>query len=126
MTAHFVICKYPFIFNILALLSSSQVVLVVKNPSADPGDAGLIPGSGRFPRRTWQSTPVFLPGESPRTGEPDGIQSIGSQRVIHDRSGLAQHTQFGSSFIHTHTHTHTTQYSSICVCVCVYSKHSRT
>jgi len=26
---------------------------------------GLIPGMGRFPwRRKWQSTPVFLPGES--------------------------------------------------------------
>ena len=123
MTVHFVTCKFPFIFNILALLSSSQVVLVVKNPSADAGDAGLIPGSGRFPSRTWQSTPVFLPGESPRTGEPDGIQYIGSQRVVHDRSSLAQHTQFGNSFIHTHTHTHTL-YSYICVCL--YSKHSRT
>ena len=49
MTAHFVTCKCPFIFNILALLSSSQVVLVVKNPSADAGDAGSIRGSGRSP-----------------------------------------------------------------------------
>ena len=28
-------------------------------------DLGSVPGSGRFPwRRAWQSTPVFLPGES--------------------------------------------------------------
>ena len=27
-------------------------------------DPGLIPGSGRSPRRKWQPTPVFLPGES--------------------------------------------------------------
>ena len=29
------------------------------------GDAGSIPGSGRFPcRRKWPPTPVFFPGES--------------------------------------------------------------
>ena len=27
------------------------------------GDTGLIPGLGRFLRRAWQPTPVFLPGE---------------------------------------------------------------
>ena len=31
--------------------------------------------------RTWQPTPVFLPGESPRTEEPGDLQSTGSQRV---------------------------------------------
>ena len=45
-----------------------QVVLAVKNPTAnaeDVRDIGLIPGSGRSPgARAWQSTPVFLPGES--------------------------------------------------------------
>ena len=35
-------------------------------------------------RRTWQSTPVFLPGESPWTKEPGRLQSMGSQRVGHD------------------------------------------
>ena len=30
----------------------------------DSEDADSIPGSGRFRRRAWQSTPVFLPGES--------------------------------------------------------------
>ena len=30
-------------------------------------------------RRTWQPTPVFLPGESPWTEEPGGLQSMGSQ-----------------------------------------------
>jgi len=35
------------------------------------GDLGPIPGLERFPwRRVWQPTPVFLPGESPRTEEP--------------------------------------------------------
>ena len=30
------------------------------------------------------TTPVFLPGESPGTEEPSGLQSIGLQRVRHD------------------------------------------
>ena len=32
-------------------------------------------------RRAWQPTPLFLPGESPWTQEPGGLQSMGSQRV---------------------------------------------
>ena len=40
--------------------------------------------SGEIPwRRARQPTSVFLPGESPRTEEPGGLQSIGSQRVGH-------------------------------------------
>ena len=31
--------------------------------------------------RAWQPTPVFLPGKSPWTEEPGGLQSLGSQRV---------------------------------------------
>ena len=33
-----------------------------------------------------QPTPVFLPGESPRTEEPGGLQSMGSQREGYDRA----------------------------------------
>ena len=47
---------------------SSQVVLVVKNLLANAGDArdaGSSPRLGRSPgRRKWQTTLVFLPGES--------------------------------------------------------------
>ena len=37
-------------------------------------------------RRKWQSTPVLLSGKSkpPWTEEPDGLRSMGSQRVGHD------------------------------------------
>ena len=35
-------------------------------------------------RRVWQPTPVFLPGESPWTAEPGGLQSMGSQSVRRD------------------------------------------
>ena len=58
---------------------------VSKESACCAGDLGLSPGLGRFPwRRTWQSTLAFLPGESPRTEEPGGFQSMGSQRVRHD------------------------------------------
>ena len=47
---------------------ASQVALVVKNLPANAGDirdADLTPGLGRsLGGRTWQLTPVFLPGES--------------------------------------------------------------
>ena len=34
--------------------------------------------------RKWQPTPILLPGESPWTEKPSGLQSTGSQRVRHD------------------------------------------
>ena len=38
---------------------------MVKNPPANAGDAGSIPGSRRAPgERNGQLTPVFLPGKS--------------------------------------------------------------
>ena len=54
----------------------------VKNPPASAGDAGLIPGSGRFPwRRKWQPTLVFLPGvDIPWIEEPGRVQSMGSEK----------------------------------------------
>ena len=48
------------------------------------------PSVGKIPyRRSRQSTPLFLPGESPWTEEPGGQQSIGSQRIGHNWSDLA-------------------------------------
>ena len=43
-------------------------------------------------RRAWQPTPVSLPGESPWTEEPGGLQSMGSPRVRHDWA--PEHTYF--------------------------------
>ena len=41
---------------------------------------GFHPWVRKIPwRRAWQPTPVFLPGESPWTEEPCGLQSVGSQ-----------------------------------------------
>ena len=47
---------------------------MVKNPPANAGNEGSVPGSGRFPwRRKWQPTPVFLPGKSYEIEEPGGL-----------------------------------------------------
>ena len=57
----------------------------VKNPPANAGEAGLIPGWGEIPWcGKWQPTPVFLPGE------PHGQRSVASyspwcpKRIRHD------------------------------------------
>ena len=41
-------------------------------------------------RRAWQTIPIFLPGESPWTKEPGGLQSMGLQRARH--SWTTKHT----------------------------------
>ena len=91
----------PQSLNLLSLVSFwgsflgpqgvSSVALVVKNPPANAGDfckrCRFDLSVSRIPwRRAWQPTPVFLPGESPWTEEPDGLQSMGSQRVRQERS----------------------------------------
>ena len=48
-------------------------------PGSDPW-IGKIPWSG-----AWQPTPIFLPGESSWTEESGGLQSMGSERVRHDK-----------------------------------------
>ena len=40
---------------------------------------------GKIPwKNAWQPTPIFLPGESPWTGEPGWLESMGLQRVLHE------------------------------------------
>ena len=55
---------------------------MVKNLPANAGDvrdSGFNPWVGKIPWiREWLPTPVFLPGESPWTEEPGGLQSMGS------------------------------------------------
>ena len=46
---------------------------------------GFDPWVGKIPwKRSWQPTPVFFPEDSPRTEEPGGLLSMGSQRVRHN------------------------------------------
>ena len=58
---------------------------VSKETAYNATDLGLIPGVGKIPwRRKWQTTPVFLSGESHWTEVPGGLESKESQRVEHD------------------------------------------
>ena len=52
---------------------------VVKNPPANPGDPGLIPGSGRCPGEG-NGTPLQYSCLENPTEEPGGLQSMGSQK----------------------------------------------
>ena len=57
---------------------------MVKNSPASAGDvkkAGSIPGSGRPLEEGILTHSSILAWRIPWTGEPDGLQSIGSQRV---------------------------------------------
>ena len=71
---------YPFQYFWASLVAQmvKKIHLQCGRPEFDPW-VGTIPW-----RRAWQTTPVFLPGESPWTEEPGGLQSMGSQRIGHE------------------------------------------
>ena len=57
---------------------------MVKNLPAS-GRPGLDPWVRKVPwGRKWLHMPVFLPGKSPGTEEPGGLQSMGPQIVGHN------------------------------------------
>ena len=57
---------------------ASLVAQTMKNPPS----RGFDPWVGKIPcRRERLPTPVFLPGESPRTEEPGGLQSRGHKEL---------------------------------------------
>ena len=68
-------------------IGASQGALVVKNSSANAReirDTGSIPRSGRsLGEGNGYPLQDSLPGESPWTEEPGGLQSMRSQRVGH-------------------------------------------
>ena len=51
-----------------------------KESTCSAGDLGLIPGSGRSPGGGMATHSNILAWEMPWTEEPDGSQSIGSQK----------------------------------------------
>ena len=57
---------------------------VVKNPPANAGDTGSIPGSGRSPGEGNGNPLQYSCLEIPWIEEPGGLQSVGSQRVGHN------------------------------------------
>ena len=82
---------------------------MIKNPPANAGDQGLIPGSGRARIRAWQPTPVSLPGESHGQRSPLGYSPQG-HRVRHD---WAANTHF--PFPSLDSSTGAVIYSCICL-----------
>ena len=59
---------------------------------------GLDPWLGKIPwRRTWQPTPVFLPGKAHGQGSLAGSSSRGSQRVGHDLATKQQQSPCAGS-----------------------------
>ena len=79
---------------------ASQVVLMVKNLPANAGDikmrVHLLGWEDPLEEGMATDSSIFLPGESPWTEEPGGIQSKVSQRVGHNWSDLAR-THVGPS-----------------------------
>ena len=61
-----------------------------KEVACNEGDLGLSSGSGSFPAEGMATHASVLAWRIPWTEEPGGLQSMGSQRVRHDR--LAKHT----------------------------------
>ena len=53
---------------------------VVNNPPTNAGDTSLIPGLGRSLEKEMATHSSILACEMPRTQEPDGLQSTGSQK----------------------------------------------
>ena len=56
---------------------------VVKNPPANAGDTGSIPGSETSLEEEMATHSSILAWEIPWTEEPGGLQSLKSQRVGH-------------------------------------------
>ena len=66
---------------------------VVKNPPANAGDAGLIPGLGRSLEKEMATHSIILAWEIPWTEEAGGLRSMQLLRVRHDLVTKQQHTQ---------------------------------
>ena len=55
---------------------------MVKNPPANAGDVGSIPGSGRSPEKEMAAQSSILAWKTPLSEEPGGLQSVGSQKSL--------------------------------------------
>ena len=87
----FILC-FPYAYDKVSLEA------LIKEPTCQcrrHGRPALDPWVRKIPwRRTWQSTPVFLPG---KFQEPGGLQSKGQQR---DMTEVTRHTH-DKVYIHT-------------------------
>ena len=88
----YIIYTSIFIYIYIYKIWASQVALVVNNLPAnaeDVRDVSLIPGSGRAPEEGMATYFSILTWRIPWTEEPDGLRSIGSQRIRQYWSDLA-------------------------------------
>ena len=96
--------------------SKASLAQTVKNPPA-MWRPGFYPWVRKIPwKRAWQPTPVFLSGESPWTGEPGGLQSMGSPRVRHDwvtKHSTAQ-TKFPAGLVLSSTKVRSLSSNKVC------------
>ena len=56
---------------------------MVKNLPANAGDTGSVPGPGRSPGEGNSNSSIFA-WKIPWTEDPDGLQSLGSQKIEQD------------------------------------------
>ena len=66
------------------------MVKTLPGNAGDAGDPGLVPVLGRSPAGGHGNPLQYLAWRIPWTEEPGVLQSMGSQRVRHDSSDLAQ------------------------------------
>ena len=71
-------------WNLLGMLINIfHASSVVKNPPANAGDTGSIPGSGRSLEKEMATHADILACEISWTEKPGGLQPVGSPRVRH-------------------------------------------
>ena len=75
-----------------------------KESACNAEDLGSIPGWERSPREGKATHSSILAGRIPWTEEPDGLQSMGSQRVGHDKCDLAHVCVHTHKYICVRTH----------------------
>ena len=73
-----------FLFVCLMFLFPTRGGSGGKESACSVGDLSLIPGSGRSPEEENGTHSSILASKIPWTGDPGGLQSMGSQRVEHD------------------------------------------
>ena len=81
---------------------------VIKNPSANAGDMGSIPGSERYPGEGNSNPLWYSCWKTPWAEEPGRLQSMGFQTIGHDLATRKQQEQKYTKAQHCGGCTHMT------------------
>ena len=86
MCRSYFLLKFIFYWGIVALqgFPAGSVIKNLPANAGDGGDMGSIPGLGRSLKEEMAAHSSILAWTIPRTEEPGGLQSMGSQRVGHN------------------------------------------